>query len=259
MASIVWIIAPYMAFASFVWGHWWRWRTDRFRSGVMGGRAEVSPIGLWLLRIGLLVVLLPRVAETVLGRMGSGLAVDISHVLAGTELAGTPIALIGAMLVLLPDMVGASTRPVTVLDRMTLPILAIALITGAIVAFDPDSLAPNTLFVWFQSLFSGNPHADVMVHAPFIYQARGLMVVLTIGIWPYTRLCGLLVVPLSRCARFIGMSLSKLIRRMSRWNRWETRRTDEVAGVQSPQQPVLGTVRNSRVWALRASRSSSAG
>ncbi|WP_216894453.1 respiratory nitrate reductase subunit gamma [Nocardia alni] len=247
MASIVWIIAPYTAFASFWWGHWWRWRTDRFRSGLAGGRAETSHTGLWLLRIGLLVVLVPRAAEGVLGRTGSGLAPDISHVLAGTELAGTPIALIGAMLVLLPDMVGASTRPVTILDRMTLPILSIALITGAIVAFDPDSLAAKTLFVWFPSLFSGSPRAAEMVHAPFIYQARGLMVVLTIGIWPYTRLCGLFVLPIRRATRSIRGFVSRA--RLARAAR----------AVQPPQQPGLGTVRNSRVWALRASRSSSAG
>jgi nitrate reductase gamma subunit len=208
MAAIVWIGAPYIAFASFIWGHRWRWRLDRFRSGV-GGRAEISQTGLWLLRIGLLVALLPRMSEMVLHRADSGLAADVSRVLAGSEIVGAPIALVGAILVLLPDLVEASAHPVTILDRVTLPILATTLITGAVVAFDPNNGATTTLFVWFPSLFSLHPDGAAMVHAPFMDQARGVMIVLTIAVWPYTRLCGILFCPIERAVRHGEAALAR--------------------------------------------------
>lgn len=37
--------------------------------------------------------------------------------------------------------------------------------------------------------------------APLLYQARGLIVVVLIGVWPYTRLAGILSVPALRVLR----------------------------------------------------------
>src|SRR5262249_43852585 len=133
MTSLVWLVVPYLAFASFAGGHWWRWRHDRFRSGGITGRTGFSQTGLWRFRVGILVVLIPRLGEILLGRTHFGLGVHGSQVVVASEAIAAPIAMIGAILLLLPDMVGGSARAVTTVDRMTLPVLAAALLSGVLV------------------------------------------------------------------------------------------------------------------------------
>ena len=206
MTTLVWVVVPYLAFASFGLGHWWRWRRDRFRSGVFGGRTDVSRTGLWLFRVGILVVLIPRIGQIVLSRVHSGSSVSIAQVVFVSEVVAAPIALTGAVLLLLPTMVAGSTRPVTVVDRITLPILTVAILSGVLVIFDPKTtgshdMAARTLFVWFPSLFSLDPQPAVMTRAPLLYQFRALTVVSAIALWPYTRLAGLFLCPIERTVR----------------------------------------------------------
>jgi nitrate reductase gamma subunit len=205
MESALWTIAPYTAFLSFVLGHLWRWRHDRFDSRRTTHRTDpVYRAGLTLLRVGLVCVVAARVTEMLSARAHSHMASTPVIVL---EALAVPAAIIGAVVVLLPDVLNPSPRqPVTPIDRATLPILIAGLLSGVIIAFDPNSTdtengAADTLFVWFPALFTLHPQPEAMVHAPVIYQARGLIVLTIIGIWPYTRLAGILALPLARGLR----------------------------------------------------------
>ncbi|MBY8855183.1 respiratory nitrate reductase subunit gamma [Nocardia sp. CA2R105] len=217
MTTLVWLVVPYLAFASFGVGHWWRWRHDRFRSGVAGGRTDISRTGLWLFRIGILVVLLPRIGRILLSRTHFGFSVSVSQVALVSEAIAAPIALTGAVLLLLPAMVNGSTRPVTIVDRITLPILAAAILSGVLVIFDPKStgsqdISEHTLFVWFPSLFGLDPQPGVMAHAPLLYRVRGLTVILAIAVWPYTRLAGLFARPIGHGIRRLTTALTSAVR-----------------------------------------------
>jgi nitrate reductase gamma subunit len=217
MTTLVWLVVPYLAFASFGLGHWWRWRYDRFRSGVIASRTEASRIGRWLFRAGILIVIVPRIGEILVSRAHSGITAGVSQVVVASETIAAPIALTGAALLLLPTMVDGSTRPVTIVDRLTLPILAAAVLSGVLVIFDPKStgsqnITAHTLFTWFPSLFTLTPNLGVMTHAPLIYRIRALTVILAIALWPYTRLAGLFLHPLEQTVRGLATSLTSSAR-----------------------------------------------
>ncbi|WP_067674137.1 respiratory nitrate reductase subunit gamma [Nocardia miyunensis] len=221
MTTLVWLVIPYLAFVSFVLGHWWRWRHDRFRSGVVAARTDFSRAGRWLFRIGVLGVLIPRVGQILLSRTHFGFPLSVSQVVVVSETVAAPIALTGAALLLLPAMVDGSTRPVTIVDRITLPVLAAALLSGVLVIFDPRStgsqdIAAHTLFVWFPSLFTLHPRPAVMAHAPLLYRIRALTVILAISLWPYTRLAGLFFRPIERSIHRLTSVLTSAIRRAHR-------------------------------------------
>ncbi|MQY19577.1 respiratory nitrate reductase subunit gamma [Nocardia macrotermitis] len=217
MTTLIWLIVPYLAFASFVLGHWWRWRHDRFRSGVITNRTDVSRTGLWLFRAGVLVVVLPRIAQIVLTRTHFGSPLTIAQVVVASETIAAPIALTGAALLLIPAMVDGSARPVTVVDRITLPVLGAALLSGVLVIFDPKStgsrdIAAHTLFTWFPSLFSTHPDPAAMADAPLLHRIRALTVVVAIALWPYTRLAGLFFCPIERTVRRLVTALTSVVR-----------------------------------------------
>lgn len=217
MTTLIWLVVPYLAFASFILGHWWRWRHDRFRYGVVGNRTDVSRTGLWLFRIGILIVVIPRVAQILLTRTHFGSPLTIGQVVIISETVAAPIALVGVVLLLLPAMVDGSTRPVTAVDRITLPILAAALLSGVLVIFDSKStgsrdLAAHTLFTWFPSLFTVHPDPSAMADAPLLHRIRALTVIAAIALWPYTRLAGLFFCPLERAVRYLITKVVSVVR-----------------------------------------------
>ncbi len=189
-----WIILPYSAFLCFVLGHVWRFRHDRFAAiDVWTGDGRLHGIARAACRYGIGVMLAARILDL----LYSG-PHDVM------EMAALPVAVAGAVLYIVPSMIAdPDRRSVSPVDRLTLPVLCGVLLSWAAVKFDPGSLegrsrAAETLFVWFRSLFTVHPNPDVMVHAPGLYQARGLMILLLIAIWPYTRLGGLFIGPLVR-------------------------------------------------------------
>jgi len=57
---------------------------------------------------------------------------------------------------------------------------------------------PKANFSWFGSLFTIDPNPEAIVHAPLVHQGRGLILLLIIGVWPYTRLAGIFAGPVVR-------------------------------------------------------------
>lgn len=205
MMSMLWIMLPYSAFLSFVLGHVWRYRHDRF--SWFGTREEADAgqrFGSTALRVGIGVLAAARVTELLASGPHGHPDGALYVVLAVVEISALVTASIGAVLLFVPDIIGGSTRPIiSPLDRITFPLMVSALLSWVAIKFDPNSTdggyrTAETLFVWFRSLFTLHPQPDVMVDAPLIYQGRGLILMLFIAIWPYTRLAGVMADPLCR-------------------------------------------------------------
>ncbi|MFI9509729.1 respiratory nitrate reductase subunit gamma [Nocardia sp. NPDC052566] len=205
MTYLLWIFLPYSAFLSFVLGHVWRFRHDRFRADPYVDEAQ--RLGLMLFRAGVGLVLTTRIVE--IFTTGPHTKPEgAPHVaLSVAQMIALPLATIGAGLLLIPPLIAAGPRPaVTPVDRLTLPVLLACLATAVIIEFDPNSTdihyrTAETLFTWFRSLLVLHPNKEAMRDAPFIYQARALILLLLIGIWPYTRLAGTFAVPALRLLR----------------------------------------------------------
>ncbi|MEV0295476.1 respiratory nitrate reductase subunit gamma [Nocardia sp. NPDC050710] len=208
MPSLLWIVLPYAAFLSFGLGHVWRYRHDRFRDiTTLTETDRAHRLGWMAFRTGFAVVITARLTDLIISGPHSHPTDALYAGLVLIEVAGVLAATGAAVLLFLPDLIAAPPRAgITPLDRLTLPALAAGLLSGVIVRFDPNSTAnqyrtAETLFAWARSLVVLHPDTDAISHAPFIYQARGLILLLIIGIWPYTRLSGTFAGPIVRRAR----------------------------------------------------------
>lgn len=217
MPVLLWIVLPYCAFASFLCGNVWRYRYDRFQPA--GGGPDIDRLerhGANAFRLGTILVSAARATDVVASGPHDHPRGAVHGILIGVEVVAGPTAAAGAVLVFLPPMIaGAYRAAVTPLDRLTLPVLTAVVLSGILVRFDPNSTDGNyrpaeTLFAWARSLFTLHPHPEAIAHASALYQFRALIVLLLIGIWPYTRLAGIFAGPVVRYAARRRTELARL-------------------------------------------------
>ncbi|WP_282785133.1 MULTISPECIES: respiratory nitrate reductase subunit gamma [unclassified Nocardia] len=207
MMVALWVWLPCAAALSFVIGHVWRYRHDGFRSHLYGPRLDrAQRFGMRAFRIGVPLLFAVRVAEALAAGPHSRPQGSLGVILLSLQLVAVPLALAGAGLLLVPPLISADIRSrVTPVDRITLPVLVATMTTGILVTFDTGSTdhryrTAETLFTWARSLATLHPTPEVMHHAPAVYQARALVIMILIAIWPYTRLAGIFTIPALRLA-----------------------------------------------------------
>ncbi|WP_433760954.1 respiratory nitrate reductase subunit gamma [Nocardia sp. CA-135398] len=205
MTSLLWIALPYCAFGSFVLGHVWRYRRDGFRSYSRSPEMDRSQrFGSRAFRFGVCLIVLTRLIKVITAEPHARPAGALHVVTTIVQIGGVAAATVGAVLLFLPDLIAGPSRPViTPFDRITFPALTAALLSGVIIEYDPTTVAREyrtgeTLFAWFRSLCTIDPYPEAMQHAPLIYQARGMILLLILGIWPFTRLAGIFAGPVLR-------------------------------------------------------------
>ncbi|MFI6361828.1 respiratory nitrate reductase subunit gamma [Nocardia sp. NPDC050630] len=205
MTSLLWIVLPYSAFVSFVLGHVWRYRRDGFRNYTRYPEMDRSQrFGSTAFRSGVCLIVVVRLIKVFTAEPHARPSGALHVVATIVQIGGVAAASVGAVLLFLPDLIAGPSHPViTPLDRITFPALSAALLSGVIIEYDPTTVAREyrtgeTLFAWFRSLCTIDPHPEAMQHAPLIYQARGLILLLTLGIWPFTRLAGIFAGPVVR-------------------------------------------------------------
>ncbi|WP_327141555.1 respiratory nitrate reductase subunit gamma [Nocardia sp. NBC_01327] len=211
MMYVLWVFLPGAALASCIAGHIWRYRTDRFLGYLYCPRADRGQrFGSLAFRLGAAGMFTARIAEVLLAGPHSRTTGDAHLLLSALQMIAVPLAVVGAGLILIPPLIAAEARPrITPIDRITVPVLVAALLSSVLITFDPYSTndryrTAETLFTWCRSLVALHPNPGVMVHAPVIYQARGLIVMLLLAIWPYTRLAGIFSIPMLRLLRRLG-------------------------------------------------------
>ncbi|MFE6864901.1 respiratory nitrate reductase subunit gamma [Nocardia sp. NPDC057668] len=208
MMYLVWVFLPCAALISCVAGHIWRYRRDRFLAYLYGPRIDRAQwLGSLAFRTGVPLLAAVRVIEMAVSGPHSRVEGTAYVLLMILQFIAVPLAIVGAGLILVPPLIAAESRPrVTPVDRITLPVLVGTMVTAVLITFDPNSTddryrTAETLFTWIRSLVTLQPNPEVMQHAPALYQIRGLIVMVLIAIWPYTRLAGIFTVPLLRLAR----------------------------------------------------------
>ncbi|MDR0783935.1 MAG: respiratory nitrate reductase subunit gamma [Propionibacteriaceae bacterium] len=208
-------VLPYLALASFVIGHIWRWRYDQFgwttrTSQLMEKRWLMwgSPIfhaGLLLLILGHATgLLIPASLTTWLG-----ISEETYHVIAlvGGLLAGSLVAIGLTLLLLRRFVTKARLRIVTrSADLVMYVLLALTASAGMIATIGVNMLGGGynyreTISVWLRSLFVANPNIELMASAPWLYQTHAVLALALIAIWPYTRLVHLWSIPLGYLVR----------------------------------------------------------
>ncbi|MEU8898687.1 respiratory nitrate reductase subunit gamma [Nocardia sp. NPDC048505] len=214
MSALIWIVLPYGAFLSFILGHVWRLRHDGFRHYTSGaGLERVERLGATTFGLAVGVVVLARIVDVAASGPHTPPSSAIRFTITLVELVAVAPAIIGAALLLVPNLITATAgRPVTPLDRVTFPLLTASVLSRVAIQVDPYSdstryRSAETLYSWFRSLLTAHPQVDVMQHAPLLYQARALILVLLIAIWPYTRLAGTFARPICRAIIFVARAI----------------------------------------------------
>jgi nitrate reductase gamma subunit len=196
-----WVILPYLALATFVIGHVWRYRYDQFgwtsRSTQLQERRLLkwgSPLFHYatFAAIGghIIGILIPESWTHAIGipestyhwfSAAAGTAAAIGIVIGVAILAGRRLFV---------PRVRATTSPV---DWLALILLAIVIVMGIIETVGVGLLGGGydyrqSVALWFRGLFAGNPDVKAISSAPLIYQMHATAAWAILAVWPFSRL-----------------------------------------------------------------------
>lgn len=202
-AQLLWVILPYLAIATFVVGHAWRWKRDQFTWTTRSTQlleARWLKLGSPLFHFGLLAVigghvigiLIPQSVTDALGISEGTYRIFSASMgtLAGTTmLAGLAILIVRR---LRNPRVAATTRG---MDVAVMALLAVMVATGMWNTVVENLINGGynyrqTVSPWFRGLFLLDPNASLMTRGaiPLSYQLHAVGGWLLIMLWPFSRL-----------------------------------------------------------------------
>jgi nitrate reductase gamma subunit len=211
---LLWVVIPYLCIASFVGGHIWRYRYDKFgwttRSSQMYERRLLrwaSPLfhfGI-LFAIGghVIGILVPKSWVDALGI--SETAYHVVAVALGTVAGiGTVVGL--ALLIYRRRTVGPVFSATTRNDKFMYVFLAATIVLGlATTVLGNLTGHPHeyrdTVAPYFRSVFYFQPQPELIDQAPFGFQLHTMAAWLLFAIWPFTRLVHVFSAPLGYLTR----------------------------------------------------------
>ena len=196
-----WVILPYLALATFVIGHVWRYRYDQFgwtsRSTHLQEKRWLkwgSPIfhyGTFAAIAGHVIgILIPERWTADIGIP----EVAYRWFSAGAGTLAAVLVIIGVAILagrrLFVARVRATTSPV---DWLALILLAIVIVMGIAETIGVGLLGGGydyrqSVALWFRGLFAGSPDVRAIAHAPFLYQLHATAAWAVLAVWPFSRL-----------------------------------------------------------------------
>ena len=198
---VLWVVFPYLCLATFVIGHWWRYRTDQYGWTTRSTQLYERRLLRWgsvAFHYGLLAVIAGHlmgliVPESWTARIGiSEAEYHTMSAIAGT-LAG--IVCIGgfAILVYRRTTVRRVAGTTTPIDVATFALLAVVMILGMVETVGANLLGSGydyraTVAVWFRGIFTFDPQPELMAAAPLAYRLHALAGFALFGLWPFSRL-----------------------------------------------------------------------
>jgi nitrate reductase gamma subunit len=211
---LLWVVIPYLCIASFVGGHIWRYRYDKFgwttRSSQMYERRLLrwaSPLfhfGI-LFAIGghVIGILVPKSWLEALGI--SETAYHVVAVALGT-VAGVATVVGLALLIYRRRTVGPVFSATTRNDKFMYVFLAATIVLGlATTVLGNLTGHPHeyrdTVAPYFRSVFYFQPKPELIDEAPFGFQLHTMAAWLLFAVWPFTRLVHVFSAPLGYLTR----------------------------------------------------------
>jgi nitrate reductase gamma subunit len=213
METFWWVIVPYICLTTFVVGHVWRYRYDKFGWTTRSSQLyedKLLRLGSPLFHFGLLAVLLGHV-------MGLGVpeswteAVGISeglyHFMAvsigGIAGIGTVVGM--AILIYRRRTVGPVFSATTKMDKLMYAVLATVIVLGLANTVIANIFAHydyrEGVSIWFRGIFRFSLHPELMAQAPIGFQLHALAAMLLFALWPFTRLVHVFSAPLGYLTR----------------------------------------------------------
>jgi nitrate reductase gamma subunit len=213
MTQFLFVVFPYICLTVFVVGHFWRYRYDKFGWTTRSSQLyenRLLRIGSPLFHFGILFVFLGHV-------MGLGVpeswteAVGIHewlyHLMAVSIGTIAGVATVVGMIILIyrRRTVGPVFSATTKMDKAMYAVLATVIVLGlynTVVANIAGSYDyRQSVSIWFRGIFRFDLHPELMAHAPWSFQAHGLVAMFLFALWPFTRLVHVFSAPLGYITR----------------------------------------------------------
>lgn len=202
-------VFPYICLTSFVVGHIWRWKYDRFgwtaRSSEWYGKRTLrwaSP----MFHFGLLAVIAGHFMGLVIPETWTtAMGISEAQYHAFATIMGA-----AAAIVMFIGLIGLAVRRLSTTsvrlatspnDKFMFAVLGIVILLGMAVTFYWQVFKGGynyrlSVAEWFRSVFYFNPQVEDMTQAPLLFQIHALAAMFLFAIWPYTRLVHVFSAPL---------------------------------------------------------------
>ncbi|MFC5177394.1 respiratory nitrate reductase subunit gamma [Nocardioides taihuensis] len=216
MSIFLWVIVPYLCLATFVVGHMWRYRYDKFGWTTRSSQLyedRLLRLGSPLFHFGMLGVVGGHVIGLLVPRRWTE-AVGIDdhryHLTAvvGGLIAGL-MALVGmAILIYRRRTVGPVFSATTPMDKVMYAFLGAVIvlgmwntIAGSIFSLGGEYNYREGVSVWYRSFLAFDPQPELMAEAPLGFQLHALVAFGLFALWPFTRLVHVFSAPVGYLTR----------------------------------------------------------
>ena len=210
---LLWIALPYLCLATFVVGHIWRYRRDQYtwtaRSTQLLER-RLLMAGSILFHFGILAAVGGHVLGLLIPRSWTaavGVNDEIYHWLAVVAGIASGAAIVVGFAILVYRRLRIPRVRATTLrsDRVLFPLLAVSIVTGMLATSWGSAVDRyeyrHTVSPFFRGIFTLRPDGELMVHAPFLFQAHAVAAFVLFAAWPFTRLVHVWSVPVTYLGR----------------------------------------------------------
>jgi len=219
VSTFAWVVYPYICLTSFVLGHLWRYRHDKFGWTSRSSELYEKRILAWgspLFHFGILGVLAGHlvgllVPESLTRAIGiSERAYHLVAVGLGTAAGLATVSGLG-LLVWRRRFTRSVLRATSPGDKAMFALLAVVIGLGMVNTVGVGLLGLGghpagydyraTVAVWLRDVLLLHPSAAPMARAPWSFQWHAIAAFLLLAAWPYTRLVHVLAVPAGYLAR----------------------------------------------------------
>lgn len=214
MTTVLWVIFPYICLTTFVVGHFWRYRYDKFGWTTRSSQIYESRQLAWagpLFHFGILGVLAGHIIGLLIPESVTaavGISEGVYHVVAaGAGSIAGAMAITGLLLLvrrrrLTPSVFRVTTR----MDKAMYLLLGAVIAIGAFNTIGINLLGPGhdyraDVAVWFRSVFWLQPQAGLMASVPVTFQVHAVLSMSLLALWPFTRLVHVFSVPVGYLVR----------------------------------------------------------
>lgn len=214
MNTFLWIIVPYIAIAIFGFGHWWRYRYDKFGWTTRSSQLyenRLLRLGSPLFHFGILLVVLGHVGGILIPESATasvGVSETAYHAAAVTlGIISGAMTLSGvAILIYRRRTTGPVFSATTRNDKGMYVLLVATLVAGLAttvlgnITGDPHDYR-KTVAPYFRSIFYFDPQVHLITSAPVGFQIHAMLAWVLFSVWPFTRLVHVFSAPLGYLTR----------------------------------------------------------
>ncbi len=213
MNEFLWVVFPYICLTTFVVGHYWRYRYDKFGWTTRSSQlyeSKLLRIGSPMFHFGILGVFFGHVVGLGVPKSWTeavGVSEGLYHFMAVSlgAAAGAATLLGMAILIYRRRTTGPVFSSTTRMDKVMYAFLAAVIVLGL-----ANTVVANLVghydyregvSVWFRGIFLFDLHPDLMAEAPLTFQLHGLVAMALFALWPFTRLVHVFSAPLGYLTR----------------------------------------------------------